>query len=402
MFESFDYQTDSTGYFGFDLSDFYGRGKFTINLMSTKKNGDSKHEKSKRIRFERADRPAPRPFFKQETDLSHNTLRTYGFEDEFPDDDLSQFRNRNKGILLDPVDIKAKTAKIRFVDYDTFTSFEVEEDAELELDQGEYTTDLEGYFLERGIRFFYESNEDKLLREEMDRLSGTSMSETDNGNDRMGQSDNGFNNKYENGVNSGLARDNENANENGLFIEKDITPHFYIHNLQKSLEGQSVFANALKIDMIDVKSIILFDKPMYPREFADLIPLQIESARKRADADFFVWLSSSMRRYYLVDVQIKEDRQLLFDWEISNLGRRTTTVKGFTRPVQFYSPQYPEGPIEGNIDARRTLYWNPNVITDTEGNARVEFYNNSYTRQFTISGAGITASGIPYILKQSW
>ena len=37
LFESFDYRTDSTGYFGFDLSDFYGKGKFNINLMSTDK-----------------------------------------------------------------------------------------------------------------------------------------------------------------------------------------------------------------------------------------------------------------------------------------------------------------------------------------------------------------------------
>jgi hypothetical protein len=158
----------------------------------------------------------------------------------------------------------------------------------------------------------------------------------------------------------------------------------------------------MKIDMIDVKSIIVFDRPMYPREFADLIPLEIELARKHVDDAFFSWLNNSWRRYYLVDIQIKNDRQLLFDWEISNLGRRTTTVKGFTRTLEFYSPQYPDGPIEGNLDTRRTLYWNPNVITDEDGRARVEFYNSTFTRRFTISGAGITASGIPYILNRNW
>ena len=109
-----------------------------------------------------------------------------------------------------------------------------------------------------------------------------------------------------------------------------------------------------------------------------------------------------MSRFYLVDVQIKEDRKLLFYDEIRNLGRRTTTVKGFTRPVQFYSPEYPDGPIEGSPDYRRTLYWNPNVITDEDGRARVEFYNNSFSHKFTINAAGITASGIPYILNENW
>jgi hypothetical protein len=70
--------------------------------------------------------------------------------------------------------------------------------------------------------------------------------------------------------------------------------------------------------------------------------------------------------------------------------------------VEYYSPQYPEGGVPGEIDPRRTLYWNANVITDNEGNARVEFYNNSFSTRYTISGAGITASGIPYILKQDW
>ena len=50
------------------------------------------------------------------------------------------------------------------------------------------------------------------------------------------------------------------------------------------------------------------------------------------------------------------------------------------------------------MDYRRTLYWNPNVITDEKGNARVEFYNNSYSTNFTVTGAGITASGTPYVL----
>ena len=400
LFESFEYQTDSTGYFGFDLEDFYGKGKFNINLMSVKNNGKSKYEKSRRIRFERADRPQPRQFLKQELDLNHNDHRPYDYKVDYTDFGLTDVQRRKLGRMIDEVDIEEGSGKRRFVDYDTFTSFEVEEDAELELDQGEYTTDLEGYFLERGIRFIYESKDDKLQREEMDILSGTFMSEGDNGNGGKVESSNGFENKYESGANSGLMSENEKGNDNGLFVEKDIVPHFYVHTLDKYLEGES--SNALKIDMIDVKSIIFFDNPMYPREFRDLIPMQIESARKHGDADFFVWLSTSMRRYNLIDIQFKEDRQLLFDWEIRNLGRRTTTVKGFTRPVQYYSPVYPDGPIEGNVDTRRTLYWNPNVITDEEGRARVEFYNNSFTRKFTINAAGITASGIPYILNQTW
>ena len=377
LFESFDYLTDSTGYFGFNLSDFYGKGSFTINLMSTKENGESKHEKSKRIRFERADRPQPRQYLKQELDLNHNDHRPYDYKVDYTDFDLTPAQRRRLGRMIDDVDIEEASSKRRFIDYDTFTSFEVEEDAELELDQGEYTTDVTGYFLERGIRF---SQPDPTPI-----FGGT----TESGETEVIQIK-----EYDSYLN----------------------PVFYVHNLGKLLANPP-FDWPRGIDMIDVKSIIVYDKPMYPRDFQDLIPLMHDWVRKHAgtappgvpvnDAevchgDYWCWLDNSWKKYTLIDIQIKEDRQLLFDWEIRNLGRRTTTVKGFTRPVQFYSPEYPEGPIEGKVDSRRTLYWNPNVITDEDGRARVEFYNNSFTRKFTINAAGITASGVPYILNQTW
>ena len=73
-------------------------------------------------------------------------------------------------------------------------------------------------------------------------------------------------------------------------------------------------------------------------------------------------------------------------------------MQGYSPSIDFFSPQYPDGPIHGDVDYRRTLYWNPNVITDTDGHASVEFYNNSYSTHFCVSGAGITASGNPYVL----
>ena len=54
------------------------------------------------------------------------------------------------GIILEDVDIVEQR---QFVDYDTFTSWDAEKESEMELDMGEYTTDVMGYFLEKGIRF---------------------------------------------------------------------------------------------------------------------------------------------------------------------------------------------------------------------------------------------------------
>ena len=331
LFETFEYHTDTTGYFGFDLSDFYGKAKMTINLMSKKKNGKSKYEKSTRIKFERADKPGPKPFRKQEIDLDRNKPKVSGSDADFTDDGLPLVIREDLGIVLDDVDI---TEKRQFVDYDTFTSWDAEKETEMELDLGEYTTDVMGYFLEKGIRFTQ-------------------------------------------------------------------PPYYYVHNAEKVLDKKP-FDDPVHIDMIDVKSIIVYDKPMFPRYFVDFTPLLVDFHRKHLDTDWFIWVDTCWDRYFLVDIQIKNDRELLSYRDITNLGRRTTTVDGFSKPVEFYSPQYPEGAVYGDIDARRTLYWNANVITDNEGNARVEFYNNSYSTHYTISGAGITASGVPYILNQNW
>ena len=249
------------------------------------------------------------------------------------------------------LDVEAEAGKRQFIDYDTFTSFDAEEDTEMELDMGEYTTNVEGYFLDRGIRFG-----DAYVEE---------------------------------------------TNENDTYIEKGIKPFFYVHN-QKKLLDKKPFDNPMQIDMIDVKSILVYDQPMTLRQLTQLTPLLNDYHRKHIDTEWFQEVETSWDRYYLIDIQIKEDKNLLFYGEIRDMGRRYTKVQGYARPVQFYSPEYPDGPISGDIDPRRTLYWNPNVVTDNDGRARVEFYNNNFTRKFTIKAAGITASGIPYILNQNW
>ena len=104
-------------------------------------------------------------------------------------------------------------------------------------------------------------------------------------------------------------------------------------------------------------------------------------------------------RYRLVDIHVKNESDILSNKAKRNLGQRVGILDGFTiQTAQFYSPVYPEGPVPGDVDYRRTLYWNPNVVTDSLGHAEIEFYNNSYSTRFNVNGAGITRSGTPYNL----
>lgn len=75
-------------------------------------------------------------------------------------------------------------------------------------------------------------------------------------------------------------------------------------------------------------------------------------------------------------------------------GVRKTRLDGYCTPDEFYSPDY--SILEPEPDYRRTLYWNPNVIPDSEGNATVHFYNNSRCVYPKIDLQTVTPAGAIY------
>ena len=72
-------------------------------------------------------------------------------------------------------------------------------------------------------------------------------------------------------------------------------------------------------------------------------------------------------------------------------GVRKTWLEGYSAVKEFYSPNYSELPLD--LDYRRTLYWNPMVTTEEDGKAKIEFYNNSWCTNFSISAETVTAEG---------
>jgi hypothetical protein len=80
------------------------------------------------------------------------------------------------------------------------------------------------------------------------------------------------------------------------------------------------------------------------------------------------------------------------------MGNRMV-IQGISLPDEYYSTDYSRMPLPKNKDYRRTVYWNPNVTTDENGHAHIEFYNNSFSKQFVISAEGITKDGVPIVYK---
>lgn len=74
---------------------------------------------------------------------------------------------------------------------------------------------------------------------------------------------------------------------------------------------------------------------------------------------------------------------------------RRTVLTGFAVCEDFYHPRYPTPPSGPPTDYRRTLYWNPNLQLDANGEAQVELYNNARTTQVALSAEGLTPEGQP-------
>jgi len=64
-----------------------------------------------------------------------------------------------------------------------------------------------------------------------------------------------------------------------------------------------------------------------------------------------------------------------------------------TWPKQFYKPKYTTKTTNALADLRPTVYWEPNIITDTAGKATVWFYAKGKPSVYTGILQGSDLSG---------
>lgn len=340
--ERFECVTDKNGYFGFNLSDFYDLGKLTISVETEK---DRLIGTNARIKFERSMLPEARAILPQETVLTgiNSNTSKKGKTEVKEEDDFPVIIDDGKGYVLDEVEIEGKR---KYIDYYRFKAFDVPSDVEVQLDKAEYTTDVMGYLIDKGYQAIFDPDD-------------------------------------------------------STFYIDGHQVFWYVHNSKRFL-NQGVYEFPQDIDTKDIKSILVFDKVMTKLSAISLSPLYTEYMQHTASTIYDGYdngLDTSMyKNVLMVDILVKDDYEISLRRELFNLDKRLTRVAGYSSPYQFYSPTYPDGPIPGDVDYRRTLYWNPNVVTDADGHAKVEFYGNSNTVHFNVTGAGMTAGGVPYTI----
>jgi len=68
---------------------------------------------------------------------------------------------------------------------------------------------------------------------------------------------------------------------------------------------------------------------------------------------------------------------------------------GYQLPIEFYSPKYDtqESIDNPKPDLRTTIYWKPNVLTDNEGNAKLDFYTADDPATYSVIIEGVSEDG---------
>ena len=343
--------TDSLGYWSVALDDFDGVWSL---FMKTRQEGWANEGRTTRMRLERSSRPPLRAYTPLEMWLPNYIWNVDSMLSVSEAKD-PQYTLPSDAHLLNEVVINGRR---KYIDYYTFHAFDAAADAELIFDEGKYTGKVEDYLHEKGYDIQYAEGD---------------VGDQDYSKDK----------------------DPLFAYVRALICAAPINNRrtfWYVHEGNKHYISPANIAG-YDIDLEDVKSIIVYDSPSIYTSYPPLLDI--------LGADGIAAIMKQDRSYFstglnIVDIELNpEDKRKTF----VDKNSRQTTFAGYSTPVEFYAPTYPNGPVQGDKDYRRTIYWNPEVTTDSTGCANVSFYNNGYSRSLTVSAEGLTKDGKAIINK---
>jgi len=79
--------------------------------------------------------------------------------------------------------------------------------------------------------------------------------------------------------------------------------------------------------------------------------------------------------------------------DIPSFGVLPITVQGYQKVREFYSPKYENNTTYNHPDLRSTIYWQPELVTDKDGNASFEYYNADGKGTYRVVVEGIDEKG---------
>ena len=161
---------------------------------------------------------------------------------------------------------------------------------------------------------------------------------------------------------------------NRFYALTGITPAFSKDkNAMATCSFTKQWLKPFPIEMEEVKSVYISENP---NAFVSILPCP--ALKAYAPVTVFIYV----HHYFTA----------------AGKGQRRTIFNGYDIAEPFFSPDYRVLPKEE--DYRRTLYWNPHVTADGQGNAIIEFSNSSSCRQISVSAEGLTPQMQPTVYQQ--
>ena len=145
----------------------------------------------------------------------------------------------------------------------------------------------------------------------------------------------------------------------------------YLNGVYIPSEGQEAIHNVLSLPLSEVESIVYI---------AGLSASPFQNAWSAGEVSPYPVLMVRTKPYYRSDI---------VPYNVS-----TTYPLGWQKPARFYSPKYdtPESKRSKAKDNRITLYWNPAVKLDENGEATISFYTSDSDSQYRIEVEGRSAA----------
>lgn len=333
-------RTDSSGFFSIPLPDITGRQELILQSRS----GKMKNRKKQcYFLLDRHFAPPLRAYAQDELLFAWDCISA---SDSLAMIDAEHLEQKSRdGIRLDEVFVKGKKRMIPFVEYDRSVAaiYNVEEKVEEDLDKGKRYVSLYEFLREQTV----------LMKRVNDSIS--------------------YNNKYIIPIVNGRAVMNPYFQRQVFSEVENIRSVMFCEGSSKDKYLMQAFSDRESIGTdwdIEINS-----RPEDPK----------------SEVTTFDHLKFSGKTALMI---VEAEPQ--FDYHLrhkSSRGLRATYIQGYAEPEAFYSPDYSKTEIPLPADFRRTLYWNPNLHTDVNGELDIEFYNAQQYTLLNVNAETVTTDG---------
>lgn len=175
---------------------------------------------------------------------------------------------------------------------------------------------------------------------------------------------------------------------------KDMSKEAYIHSILRSNKGDVPLPH-IQTDnggLFELHVPLFYGQCLLYLGATDVNPYQLVSHSWDLSEDLYSTETRNKRKR--VHSPFRIEMEPPYKTKEQKYGDQCIPIQGFSTIAEFYHPDYSRHSLpEGQGDYRRTLYWNPNLQLDENGEATITFYNNSRTTHISVEAEGQASDG---------